>query len=161
MNLIVAYDLNGLIGCDNKLIWHFKKDLRFFKEMTLNKTIIMGKNCFDSIGHELKNRRNIILSKSFKNPNLEIYNSKQKVLNSLKQNEEIFVIGGSQIYELFENEYTNLYITIINKKFECLKNPIYFPNLDLKEYKKVSEKIEIENDVELKFVKFEKNELNN
>ena len=104
INLIVALDQNNLIGKDNDLPWHYKEDLKYFKETTMNQTVLMGKKTFYSIvsrtGKLLPNRKMIVatLDKSFSYEGVEVVNDLIDFLKNIK--EDIFVIGGSQIYKL-------------------------------------------------------------
>ena len=121
LNLIVAIGKNNEIGKDNKLLWNIPEDLNFFKERTINKTIVMGSNTFYSLPRILPNRHYIVLTKSNdKFPNeIEVFNDFEKLLNDLSnRNEEIFIIGGSAIYKLFINYVDKMYITEIDKAVE-------------------------------------------
>ena len=102
-SIIVAVGKNMEIGLNNKLLWNIPEDLKKFKEITTGKTIIMGKNTFDSIGRPLPNRRNIVLSfEDFDKSNLdiEVYNDFDELIKNLSNlKEEIFIIGGASIYK--------------------------------------------------------------
>lgn len=126
------------IGFENKLPWSVPEDLEFFKNTTINKTVIMGRKTYDSIGKTLKNRTNIILSRNtnFKtsNPNLLIYHSIYDLLlkfNDLQDN-EIYVIGGSEIYKQFLG-ITGLIHSIILTEINSTKGSIecdtFFPEI--------------------------------
>lgn len=119
INMIVATSMNNVIGKDNSLPWYIPEDLKYFKEKTLNKTIVMGRKTFESIGKVLPNRTTIILThdKNFKfnHPNILIYNNIEDILIDFKD-EELWIVGGSQIYKLFYPYTTHLYITLIYKK---------------------------------------------
>ncbi len=126
--LIVACDRKGGIGLKNKIPWHLSKDLKFFSSKTKgngNNAVIMGKNTYKSIGKLLPNRHNIILSTTLEEePNLKICRNKLEVLNYCKKNnfDEVWIIGGSQIYDLFlkeKNLIDTIFITVIDKDFEC------------------------------------------
>ena len=102
--IIAAVADNLAIGKDNNLLWHLSGDMKHFKFLTSGHTVLMGKNTYLSIGRPLPNRRNIILSRSMKEadaPGCEIIsNLKELEEDPSLKNEEIFVIGGGQIYEL-------------------------------------------------------------
>lgn len=141
INLIVALDQNNLIGKDNDLPWHYKEDLKYFKETTMNQTVLMGKKTFYSIvsrtGKLLPNRKMIVatLDKSFSYEGVEVVNDLIDFLKNIK--EDIFVIGGSQIYKLSLPYVDRLYITHVNKEYE---GNVYFPPIDWNKYKKISQR---------------------
>lgn len=105
-SIIVAIGKNNEIGKNNKLLWHIPEDLKKFKEITLGKTVIMGKNTYESIGKSLPDRHNIVLSKNSKlfsnncNEKLEIYDDFSKIVEKYKNSDdEVFIIGGAQVYK--------------------------------------------------------------
>jgi dihydrofolate reductase len=127
--IIVAMDKNRLIGNDNKLPWHLPADLQYFKKITTNYPVIMGRKTFDSIfamlGKPLPNRENIILSRD---KNLQIDGC--KVINNIteiKNLDNAFVIGGSNIYQQTIDIVDKLYITEVSGDF---KGDAYFPEFD-------------------------------
>lgn len=122
IKMITAYDENKLIGKNNKLPWKLPEDLKHFKEVTVNKIIVMGKNTYLSLGKPLPNRTNVVISTSLINDklykNLIIFKSIEEVIEFYKNEEEIIVIGGSSIYEQFL-KYTDVLIaTEIHGKYE-------------------------------------------
>ena len=134
IHLIWAQDRNGGIGQNGKLPWHIAEDLKNFKSLTLNSTIIMGRKTWDSLPVKpLPNRKNIILSKT-KSLKKMTYSSFEKCMGEIeKQNlDKIFVIGGRSIYQLFFNYADYLHITNI----QLINNKIneFFP-LDMNEIK--------------------------
>lgn len=144
IHLIWAQDKYGGIGKNGKLPWHISEDLKHFKALTLNSTIIMGRKTWDSLPIKpLPNRTNIILSKTQQNENT--YNSFEECLTALrKQNaNKIFIIGGRTIYKLFFNYADYLHITNIkiikdgiNEFFPINNNEIKL-NFKLKSTKKL------------------------
>ena len=116
IHLIWAQDSNGGIGKNGKLPWHISEDLKNFKKLTINSTIIMGRKTWDSLPIKpLPQRRNIVLSHS-NQTNVETFQSYNACIDNLKKNkiEKVFVIGGRSIYNLFFNDATFLHITKIN-----------------------------------------------
>ena len=104
LSLIVAVGKNMEIGKDNKLLWHIPEDLKFFKEKTSGKTIIMGSNTFYSLPKLLPNRHHIVLTlDDYKFPDeVEVYYDFNTLLKALEtRDEEMFIIGGAAIYSLF------------------------------------------------------------
>ncbi len=117
ISAIVATDNNGLIGKDNTLPWHLPADLKYFKETTSGKSVIMGRKTFESLGRPLPNRKNIVISsKKIDNDNIFIYDSLEK---AILDNPDSFIIGGSQIYKyaLENNLIDILYVTLIHHDF--------------------------------------------
>ena len=115
IHLIWAQDKNGGIGKDGKLPWHISEDLKNFKSLTLNSTVIMGRKTWDSLPTKpLPNRKNIILSKTKKNGQIT-YQSFEECLQEIKKQNlgKIFVIGGRSIYQLFFQYANYLHITNI------------------------------------------------
>ena len=117
MKLILAVDKNWAIGQDNKMLYDLKKDLNHFKETTTGGLIIMGRKTFDSMGFALPNRENIILSrdKNLKRDGALVFNDIREIISYVeKSDKEAFVIGGSQICELFLDEIYEAIITKID-----------------------------------------------
>lgn len=103
ISIILACDNNWGIGFENNLQYHFGKDLKRFKELTSSKTVVMGRKTWESLPFRLPNRTNIVISRAYKelnkNPDL-IFDSIHPVLEMAKK-EDIWVIGGSEICQLF------------------------------------------------------------
>jgi dihydrofolate reductase len=143
IHLIWAQDENGGIGQDGKLPWHISEDLKNFKSITSNNTIIMGRKTWDSLPIKpLPNRRNIVLSKT-KQDNAETYHSIEKCLKTLKNDnlEKVFVIGGRSVYKLFFQEASYLHITHIHILERGVNE--FFPfdfNTISNQFEKISEK---------------------
>lgn len=117
LSIIVACDNNGLIGRDNTLPWHLPSDLKYFKEMTMNRDIIMGRKTFESIGRPLPNRRNIVISKNgFSAQGVEVFSTLEDSLNKV---DNAFLIGGASLYEYaLEKELVDyIYLTKIKYDF--------------------------------------------
>ena len=135
ISIIVAMSNNRVIGKDNKMPWHLSDDLKNFKKITTGKTIVMGRLTYDSIGKALPNRRNIVLSRNLKDSNVLIFSNLKEVLNSIKKNEEIFIIGGENLYSQTINIANKLYLTTIDASIDGDK---YFPDLDISSWKRTS-----------------------
>ena len=120
-SIIVAIGKNNEIGKKNKLIWHIPEDLKNFKKITTGKTVVMGRKTHESIGKALPNRKNIILTRNFNikhDENIEVYNDLENFIDKYKNNnEEIFIIGGEEIYKQFIDKdlIDYLYISEIKK----------------------------------------------
>lgn len=139
ISLIVAMDRNRVIGNKNDLPWHLPKDLKFFKEKTTGNTIVMGRKTFLSIGKPLPNRRNVVLSRS--NPDLpegvEVIENLQELVNWNEKNpeEEIFVLGGGEIFAQALPLADRMYITFIDETFE---GDTFFPHFSEEEWRLTS-----------------------
>lgn len=145
-SIIVAIGKNNEIGKNNKLLWHIPEDLKKFKEITLGKIVVMGRNTYESIGKPLPNRHNIVLSKNLKlfsnncNEKLEICDDFSKIVENYKNSdEEVFIIGGAQVYKkaLESGIVEKLYISHID--FTDNEAETYFPKIDYNVWKKVEE----------------------
>ena len=116
LKIIVAIGKNREIGKDNKLLWHLPEDLKHFKNLTKNSTVIMGYNTYLSIGRPLPNRKNIVLCDKVLNiDGVEVYNNLEKCL---KENNDAYIIGGQSIYEQTLKYVTELHISYIDKEFK-------------------------------------------
>ena len=136
ISIIAAVAENNAIGFNNQLIWHLPADLQFFKKTTLNNTIIMGRKTFDSIGKALPKRKNIVISR---NSTLEALGC--TVVSNLNEalaqadSEEIFIVGGANIYEQSMAIAEQLYITKVHHQFEA---ETFFPEIDAKIWEEIS-----------------------
>jgi dihydrofolate reductase len=149
--LIVAMSKNGVIGNNNKLPWNIPEDLAHFSNLTKGAILIMGRKTFESLPEGgLKNRLNVVLSRTPYNNNIFDKNIIFTTLSSLYtviqlhqvENQKIFIIGGSEIYNIFMEHCNKLHITIID---EIIEGDSYFPynNKYLKQNYKLISKSEI------------------
>ena len=120
---VVAYSLNRIIGNDNKLLWKQSSDLKRFKEITQNGIVVMGRKTFESIGKPLPKRRNIVISNNFSQNGIEVM-----TLDEVRRIEDdIFIIGGGQIYKEMLNDSDEILATLIHSNLE---GDTRFPELD-------------------------------
>ena len=135
-SLIAVIDNNFAIGKNGDQIAYISNDLKRFKQITLNKPVVMGRKTFEALPKgALPNRRNIIVSRN-KNLNLlntELVNSVEETLGLLKNESDFFVIGGGEIYKLFLQYAKNIYITHIHHNFNNADT--FFPLFDKKQWK--------------------------
>lgn len=145
--MIFAHDRNYLIGKDNWMPWSIPNDLAYFKEITSGKTIIMGRKTFESFGKPLPNRHHLILTRNqnYQAEGCEIFHEMQSLFDYIDQrsDEEIIVVGGADIYQLFLPYADHLYITYIDEEFE---GDTYLPKIDLTNWNLISKKKGIKND---------------
>ena len=155
-SIIAAIGKNNELGKDNKLIWNLPNDLKFFRETTKGKTIIMGKNTFLSLPRMLPNRKHIVLSHSNNFPNeVDVYKDIRDLLNNYKEsNEELFIIGGASIYRLFLPISNKLYLTEIEA--ECNSADAYFPTFNKEDYERTILMENEDNGVHYKHVLYRK-----
>ena len=148
---------NRALGKDNKLIYHIPEDLKRFKQLTSGHVIIMGRKTFESIGQPLPNRISVVITKDpdYYAEGIEVAHSLEEALRlaSLAQgNNELFVIGGGQIYQEAINVADKLYLTVVEGNPEA---DTFFP--DYSEFKKVVSEEQRESDgYKYKFLVLEK-----
>ena len=112
LSMIFACDEEGAIGKDGDLPWRQSSDLQFFKRTTLNKTVVMGRKTWDSLGRPLPKRRNIVMTRSGLSDDGETMSFEEVV--ELAENEEVVIIGGGEIYALFLPHAKEVHRTIIH-----------------------------------------------
>ena len=139
---IVAVSNNLAIGVDNDLPWHMPADLKYFKEKTLGHYVLMGRKSFDSVGRPLPGRTNIVVTR-----NKDFYHSGVKVVHSIAEGlkfaaeakqQELFILGGSNIYFQTQTLWDQAYVTKINTEIE--NATAFFPALNEEEWKLINEK---------------------
>lgn len=136
VSIIVAMDRNNLIGASNQIPWHIPGELKRFREITMGKPIIMGRKTHESIGKPLDGRENIVLTKN-EEINLEgvkCYSNLNDIFSSFRNEKEVFVIGGSQIYEITLPIANRLYITMIDREY---LGDTWFPKVDYSKWKTI------------------------
>lgn len=163
MNLIVAVSENYGIGKDNKLLFNLPMDLKYFKEKTQNKVVVMGRKTFESLPFKpLKNRVNIVITtdKEFHYEGIVVVNSFEELFEKLKNynDEDVFLIGGSSIYNKLMERCRLAYITKVHKKVDAdtfITNIEKSPNWE----EINSSGILNENDLDFEFKIFENQEI--
>lgn len=162
LSAVVAMSDNHIIGKENKLPWHMPADMRHFKQITSGHLVLMGRKTYESIGKPLPNRTNIVLTR---NPHYQaegcmvvtsIIDALHFAEQQSKNNSEIFVIGGSEIYHLLMPYFDRIYLTIIHHDFE---GNIYFPAVEMRnwqETKRIDCKADSENPYNYSFVWLER-----
>lgn len=138
LSFIVAMDKNRLIGRDNDLPWRLPADLAYFKKVTINHPIIMGRKTFDSIGKPLPKRENIVVTRdpNFAHEGCTVLHSIDEVRAFAKaREEEVFCIGGAHIFEQTYPYADKLYITLIEEEFE---GDTYFPEINKADWQLIS-----------------------
>lgn len=133
--IIAAIGENNELGLNNSLIWHLPGDLKFFKENTMNKNIVMGLNTFKSLPNLLKNRHHIVIThQNIDNKDIKVVNSIEELFKYLEGiDEDIYVIGGASIYKSLMPYSTKLLLTHIEATHEA---DVYFPIINEDEWDK-------------------------
>ncbi|WP_443090869.1 type 3 dihydrofolate reductase [Basfia succiniciproducens] len=132
LSLIVAATKNHVIGKDNQMPWHLPADLKWFKENTLGKPVIMGRKTFESIGRPLPKRVNIVFSRHpFEHEGVIWKESLESAVDFLKDSAEIMLIGGGQLFEQYLSQADKLYFTEIQTELE---GDTFFPAINTDEW---------------------------
>ena len=131
-SIIAAVGKNNELGKNNDLIWHFKEDMKFFKETTTGHPVIMGRKTFESLPKALPGRRNIVITRDpeYKAEGAEVVHSVGEALKLCE--EDAFVIGGGRIYTEMLPLCDRLYLTEIDAS--CDEADIFFPSFDKSMY---------------------------
>jgi len=147
--LIAAIGKNNELGLNNSLIWHLPGDLKFFKENTINKNIVMGFNTFKSLPGLLKNRHHIVVThQNIDNNDVKVVGSIQELLNYLDTiDDDIYVIGGATIYRELMKYSNKMLITHIDMSHEA---DVYFPTIKAEAWDKILLKENKESNIKYK-----------
>ena len=160
VTVIAAIAKNNALGKGNDLIWHLPADLKRFKKVTTGNFILMGRNTFESIGKPLPNRTTVIITrnKNYFKEGCLIANSIEEAIALAKDQEQVFIIGGAQIYkETIEKGLADqLDITKVHETFNA---DVFFPEIDTQYWKEVARedcKADEKNKYDYSFVKYQK-----
>ncbi len=157
LSIIACIGKNNELGKNNDLVFHFKEDMKFFRETTRGHAVIMGRNTWRSIGSKpLPGRKNYVLthqeSELFTGA-IAINNLKEFIKKNEDSEEEIFVIGGAKVYEQFLPFAKNLYLTEVDKTAEAT---VFFPKFKKENYRKQVIRSVEENQTNFKIIKYSK-----
>ncbi len=134
-SIIVAVAENGVIGKDNDLVWHLPADMRYFKNTTIGHHVIMGRKTFESFKKPLKDRTNIVITRNqnFHHEGCIVKHNLQDAFEYCKKNlqEEVFILGGAEIYRQSIPLTDRIYITEVHHSFD---GDTYFPDFDKDEW---------------------------
>ncbi len=158
LSIIVAVSENNVIGCNNTLAWHLKDDLKRFKQITLNHTVIVGRKTFLALPFVLPQRKHIVVTKNknfkFDHKDVEIENDLKSVLKQFKNKEsEYFIIGGGEIYEQSLPYVDKIYLTKIFKHFD---GDTFFHFPENKFNVEWESNVIINNDIPFKYINYTK-----
>lgn len=144
LSLIVAMSANRVIGINNSLPWHLPNDLKYFKQATMGKPIVMGRKTFESIGKPLPGRRNIVITRDtdYQAEGIDVVTSLEAAISLgediclVDGQEEVMVIGGAQIYQLALEKADRLYVTHVDAE---INGDAYFPEVEWPSFTLVAE----------------------
>jgi dihydrofolate reductase len=136
ISAIVAMAQNRVIGRGNDLPWKLPEDLKRFRQITLGHPIIMGRKTFESIGRVLPGRKNIVISRRphFEVPGAAVVSSLEDALTAAGGAEEVFIIGGCEIYRLALEQVQTLYLTLVRHEVE---GDVFFPEFNESSFNEV------------------------
>jgi dihydrofolate reductase len=141
VSLVVAVAADGVIGRDNRMPWHLPEDLAHFKRVTLGHPVVMGRKTYESIvatlGKPLPGRTNIVVTRQagFEAPGCIVASSLDAALAAAREAEEVFVIGGAEIYRLALERVDRVYLTRIDAVFD---GNATFPALDRADWREAA-----------------------
>ena len=136
ISIIVAVAQNGVIGDKNALLWHISEDLRFFKRTTSGHPVIMGRKTYESLGRPLPNRTNVVISRTMGEiEGCTVVRSLEEAVALFPTEEEIFIIGGAQIYALALDIADRFYLTRVGHDYE---GDTSFPEWDESKWRLIS-----------------------
>ena len=135
ISLIVAVAENGVIGDRNALLWHISEDLRHFKAVTTGHPVVMGRKTWESLGRPLPNRTNVVITRqNIEIPGCTVVHSLEEAVALFPADEEVFVIGGAQIYGGALPAADRFYLTRVHRAYE---GDTRFPEWDAAEWRLV------------------------
>jgi dihydrofolate reductase len=160
ITVIAAIAKNNALGKDNDLIWYLPADLKRFKKVTTGHYILMGRNTYESIGKPLPNRTTIIITrnKNYFKEGCLIAGSLEEAIELAKEEAQLFIIGGAQIYNevISKNLADQLDITLVHSEFEA---DVFFPEINANTWKESARedfKADEKNDYDYSFISYQK-----
>ena len=135
VSIIVAVAENGVIGDKNALLWHISEDLKYFKSVTSGHPVVMGRKTYESLGRPLPNRTNVVVPRQeMEIPGCRVAHSLEEAVALFPAEEEVFVIGGAQIYGEALPAADRFYLTRVHRAYE---GDTRFPEWDAAEWRLV------------------------
>jgi dihydrofolate reductase len=136
ISLVVATDLDGVIGRDNRLPWHLPADLARFKSITMGKPMIMGRRTWESIGRPLPGRRSIVLTRrrDLEAEGAAVAHTPEQALALAAPADEVMVVGGADVFGAFLSRADRIYWTEVLTRVD---GDVRFPSLDLTEWHEI------------------------
>ena len=158
LTIIAAVSINNIIGNKNKLIWKLSNDLKRFKNLTTNHSVIMGRKTFESLPNPLPNRDNIVITRdtNYSKPNIQVCSSIEDAINLTKTDTQPFIIGGGEIYSQTINIVDKIELTRVHEEFD---GDAYFPEIPLDIFELINEEnynSDLENEFDYSYLTYKK-----
>ena len=158
LTIIAAVSINNIIGNKNKLIWKLSNDLKRFKNLTTNHSVIMGRKTFESLPNPLPDRNNIVITRdtNYSKPNIQVCSSIEDAINLTKIDTQPFIIGGGQIYTQTINIVDKIELTRVHEEFD---GDAYFPEIPLDIFELINEEnynSDLENEFDYSYLTYKK-----
>ena len=158
LTIIAAVSINNVIGNNNKLIWKLSNDLKRFKNLTTNHSVIMGRKTFESLPNPLPDRNNIVITRdtNYSKPNIQVCSSIEDAINLTKTDTQPFIIGGGEIYSQTINIVDKIELTRVHEEFD---GDAYFPEIPLDIFELINEENynrDLENEFDYSYLTYKK-----
>lgn len=158
LTIIAAVSINNVIGNKNKLIWKLSNDLKRFKNLTTNHSVIMGRKTFESLPNPLPDRDNIVITRdtNYSKPNIQVCSSIEDAINLTKTDTQPFIIGGGEIYSQTINIVDKIELTRVHEEFD---GDAYFPEIPLDIFELINEEnynSDLENEFDYSYLTYKK-----
>ena len=158
LTIIAAVSINNVIGNNNKLIWKLSNDLKRFRNLTTNHSVIMGRKTFETLPNPLPDRDNIVITRdtNYSKPNIQVCSSIEDAINLTKTDTQPFIIGGGEIYSQTINIVDKIELTRVHKEFD---GDAYFPEIPLDIFKLINEEnynSDLENEFDYSYLTYKK-----
>ena len=158
LTIIAAVSINNIIGNKNKLIWKLSNDLKRFRNLTTNHSVIMGRKTFESLPNPLPDRDNIVITRdtNYSKPNIQVCSSIEDAINLTKTDTQPFIIGGGQIYTQTINIVDKIELTRVHEEFD---GDAYFPEIPLDIFELINEEnynSDLENEFDYSYLTYKK-----
>ena len=158
LTIIAAVSINNVIGNNNKLIWKLSNDLKRFKNLTTNHSVIMGRKTFESLPNPLPDRDNIVITRdtNYLKPNIQVCSSIEDAINLTKTDTQPFIIGGGEIYSQTINIVDKIELTRVHEEFD---GDAYFPEIPLDIFELINEEnynSDLENEFDYSYLTYKK-----
>ncbi len=136
ISIVVAISSNYAIGKDNKLLWNLPNDLQHFKNIVDGGCVVMGHKTFESIKSPIPNCRNIVITRQdITIEGCEVVKSIEEAIALCKTEDEVFIVGGAEIYRQAMHLTDRIYLTIVHHSFDA---DTFFPEIDYKDWKEAA-----------------------
>lgn len=158
LTIIAAVSINNVIGNNNKLIWKLSNDLKRFKNLTTNHSVIMGRKTFESLPNPLPDRDNIVITRdtNYSKPNIQVCSSIEDAINLTNTDTQPFIIGGGEIYSQTINIVDKIELTRVHEEFD---GDAYFPEIPLDIFELINEEnynSDLENEFDYSYLTYKK-----